>query len=75
MSSVCNRVRLASRARRWHLGVGNIVIPKSADAHRMRENLASAEVNLSHDELDATTALESGVRIGADPVEAAFTQM
>lgn len=59
----------------WHLGVGNIVIPKSADAHRMRENLAAADVNLSRDELDAITALESGVRIGADPAEAAFTQM
>jgi len=59
----------------WHLGVGNIVIPKSVNAHRLRENLAASEVTLSQDELDAITALESGVRIAPDPAEAAFTQM
>ena len=59
----------------WHLGVGNIVIPKSVHPHRMRENLAAAEITLSQDELDAITALDSGARIGADPAEAAFTQM
>ncbi|MHB8186875.1 MAG: aldo/keto reductase [Dermatophilaceae bacterium] len=59
----------------WHLGVGNIVIPKSVDAHRMRENLAACEITLSQDELDAITALESGARIGPDPAKAAFTQM
>ena len=59
----------------WHLGVGNIVIPKSVNAHRLRENLAASEVTLSQDELDAITALESGVPIAPDPAEAAFTQM
>ena len=59
----------------WHLGVDNIVIPKSTQPHRMRENLAAAEITLSQDELDAITALDSGARIGADPAEAAFTQM
>jgi diketogulonate reductase-like aldo/keto reductase len=59
----------------WHLGVGNIVIPKSVDAYRMRENLAASEITLSQDELDDITALESGVRIGPDPAKAAFTQM
>jgi 2,5-diketo-D-gluconate reductase A len=59
----------------WHLGVGDIVIPKSVNSHRLRENLAASEVTLSQDELDAITALESGVRIAPDPAEAAFTQM
>jgi len=59
----------------WHLGVGNIVIPKSTHARRMRENLAAAEVTLTRDELDAVKALDSGARIGSDPAEAAFTQM
>ena len=59
----------------WHLGVGNIVIPKSVDAYRMRENLGASEITLSQDELDDITALESGVRIGPDPAKAAFTQM
>jgi diketogulonate reductase-like aldo/keto reductase len=59
----------------WHLGIGNIVIPKSTHPHRMSENLAAAEITLSPDELDAITALDSGVRIGTDPAEAAHTQM
>jgi 2,5-diketo-D-gluconate reductase A len=59
----------------WHLGVGNIAIPKSVDPHRLRENLAAAEITLSRDELDLITALDSGARIGADPAEAAFTQL
>ena len=59
----------------WHLGVGNIVIPKSVDPHRMRENLAASAITLSQDELDAFTALESGARIGPDPAMVAFTQL
>ena len=59
----------------WHLGVDNIVIPKTTHPHRMRENLAAAEITLSPDELDAITALDSGARMGPDPAEAAFTQM
>jgi diketogulonate reductase-like aldo/keto reductase len=41
----------------------------------MRENLAAAEITLSQEELDAITALDSGTRTGADPAEAAFSQM
>ncbi|MEE2521894.1 aldo/keto reductase [Pseudarthrobacter sp. J75] len=59
----------------WHLATGNIVIPKSANPARIRENLAAAELTLSDDELAAITALESGARIGSDPAVAAFTQL
>jgi len=59
----------------WHLGIGNIVIPKSTHPHRMSENLAAAEITLSRDELDAITDLDSAARIGTDPAEAAHTQM
>lgn len=59
----------------WHLGVGNIVIPKSTHPQRMSENLAAAEITLSRDDLDAVTALDAGGRIGTDPAEAAHTQM
>ena len=59
----------------WHLGIGNIVIPKSTHPHRMSENLAAAEITLSPDELDTITALDSGARINSDPAEAAHTQM
>ena len=59
----------------WHLGVGNIVIPKTMHVHRMLENLAATEVTISRGEMDAITALDSSARIGADPAKAAFTQM
>jgi 2,5-diketo-D-gluconate reductase A len=59
----------------WHLGVGNIVIPKTTHAQRMRENLAAAGIRLRADELDAVRAMDSAARIGTDPAIAAFTQM
>lgn len=59
----------------WHLATGNIVIPKSADSARMRENLAAAKIRLSAADVEAISALESGARIGSDPATAAFTQM
>ena len=59
----------------WHLGLGNIVIPKSVTPERIRENLAAAGITLSPEELAAVSALETGERIGADPAVAAFTQM
>ncbi|WP_426227229.1 aldo/keto reductase [Pseudarthrobacter sp. DSP2-3-2b1] len=59
----------------WHLAAGNIVIPKSADSARMRENLGASSLTLTDDELASITALESGARIGSDPAAAAFTQL
>ncbi|PTT67266.1 aldo/keto reductase [Arthrobacter sp. HMWF013] len=59
----------------WHLAAGNIVIPKSADSSRMRENLAASSLTLTDDERASITALESGARIGSDPAVAAFTQL
>ena len=59
----------------WHVGLGNIVIPKSTHPHRIRENLAAAELTLSRDEMAAISALEAGARIGSDPATAAHAQM
>lgn len=59
----------------WHLAAGTIVIPKSADSVRMRENLAAASIPLSAADVEAINGLESGSRIGADPAVAAFTQL
>ena len=59
----------------WHLGAGNIVIPKTTHPHRMRENLTAAQITLTQDELDAINELDSGTRIGTDPAKAAFSQM
>ena len=59
----------------WHMGLGNIVIPKTVSPARMSENLAAAAITLSEDALKRVSALEAGERIGADPAVAAFTQM
>ena len=59
----------------WHLGIGDIVIPKSTHLDRMTENLAAAAITLDRDELAAITALESGARIGTDPAKASHSQM
>jgi diketogulonate reductase-like aldo/keto reductase len=59
----------------WHLASGNIVIPKTVNPDRMRENFAAASLTLTDSELASITALESGARIGSDPAVAAFTQM
>lgn len=59
----------------WHLAQGTIVIPKSADSTRMRENLAAVRLTLTPGEVADITALESGARVGADPALAAHTQM
>lgn len=59
----------------WHLAAGTIVIPKSADSARMRENIAAASISLSPADIEAINALEADARVGADPAVAAFTQL
>lgn len=58
----------------WHLGTGNIAIPKTSSADRMRQNFEAAAIILTASELTAVNALEEGARIGTDPATAAFTQ-
>jgi 2,5-diketo-D-gluconate reductase A len=58
----------------WHLSTGNIAIPKTSSADRMRQNFEAAAITLTASELIAVNALEEGARIGADPATAAFTQ-
>ena len=41
----------------WHIARGALPLPKSADAHRQAENLSSAQVVLTEDEVTAITAL------------------
>jgi 2,5-diketo-D-gluconate reductase A len=59
----------------WHMGLGNVVIPKTVNPERMAENLAAARIQLSGVALNRISALETGQRIGADPEVAAFSQM
>lgn len=59
----------------WHLTQGTIVIPKSANSARMRENLGATTVPLSAAEIESISALEAGARLGSDPAVAAFSQL
>jgi 2,5-diketo-D-gluconate reductase A len=52
---------------RWHLQIGNVVIPKSATPSRIRENFELFDFSLSEDDLAAIERLDSGERIGPDP--------
>ncbi len=45
---------------RWITQRGIVTVPKSASPERQRENLASLELRLSQDELDAISALDRG---------------
>ena len=56
---------------RWHLQLGNVVIPKSVTPQRIRENIEIFDFELSHREMAAIGDLDSGTRIGPEP--ATFT--
>ncbi len=57
---------------RWHVQSGLVVIPKSANPERIRENFALFDFELSTDDMQAIEGMERGVRISADPDTAAF---
>jgi 2,5-diketo-D-gluconate reductase A len=52
---------------RWHLQLGNVVIPKSVTPARIRENFEVFDFELSGEQMDAIAALDAGTRIGPDP--------
>lgn len=52
---------------RWHLQLGNVVIPKSVTPERIRENFDVFGFELSAAEMEAIAALDRGQRIGPDP--------
>ncbi len=52
---------------RWHLQLGNVVIPKSVNPARIEENYEVFDFELSDDEMNAITELDSGERTGPDP--------
>ncbi|MFC8454460.1 aldo/keto reductase [Kitasatospora sp. NPDC057223] len=52
---------------RWHLQLGNVVIPKSVTPDRIRENLALFDFALTAEEMAAIAALDRGLRTGPDP--------
>ncbi|MEV8100800.1 aldo/keto reductase [Streptomyces sp. NPDC088135] len=52
---------------RWHLQIGNVVIPRSMAPARIEENFRVFDFDLSPQELSDITALDNGGRIGPDP--------
>lgn len=52
---------------RWHVELGNIVIPKASSPERLRENLDVFDFALDPDDLDAIASLQTGERTGRDP--------
>ena len=52
---------------RWHLQLGNIVIPKSVTPQRIRENFDLFDFELSEQEMETFAELDRGERIGPDP--------
>ena len=52
---------------RWHLQLGNVVIPKSVTPARIAENFEVFDFDLSEAQMQAIAALDAGTRIGPDP--------
>jgi 2,5-diketo-D-gluconate reductase A len=52
---------------RWHLQLGNVVIPKSATPARIVENFNVFGFELSDEDMEAIRKLDKGIRIGEDP--------
>lgn len=52
---------------RWHIQLGNVVIPKSVTPSRIAENFDVFGFELSDDDLASIAKLETGERIGPNP--------
>lgn len=52
---------------RWHVQLGDVVLPKSVTPERIRSNLDLFDFELSGEEMAAIAALDRGMRTGPDP--------
>ena len=52
---------------RWHLQIGNVVIPKSVTPERIVENFDVFDFGLNDEEMRAIDELDAGRRTGPDP--------
>ena len=58
---------------RWHVQLGNIVIPKSVNPERIVSNFDVFDFELSGDDMASIASLENGTRLGPDPRSFNFT--
>ncbi|MCV2461112.1 aldo/keto reductase [Streptomyces sp. ICN988] len=54
---------------RWHLQLGNVVIPKSVTPSRIKENIDVFDFTLDTEDLAAISALNEDRRLGPDPAK------
>jgi 2,5-diketo-D-gluconate reductase A len=58
---------------RWHIQLGNIVIPKSVNPTRIASNFDVFDFELSAAEMASISSLDDGARLGPDPRTFNFT--
>ncbi len=54
---------------RWHIQLGNVVIPRSVNLSRIEENFRIFDFALSDEDMEAIDTLDASARIGPDPRE------
>ena len=54
---------------RWHLELGNLVIPKTATESRLKENISVFDFSLDAEDMTKIASLDFGLRTGPDPDE------
>ncbi|MGX9671839.1 aldo/keto reductase [Mycobacterium sp. HM-7] len=58
---------------RWHVQLGNIVIPKSVNPERIASNFDVFDFELSDEDMASIATLDNGTRLGPDPRTFNFT--